>query len=149
MNGLKSQIDFILINRKWKNSIKNVEAYSTFASIGSDHRVVSAKVKLSLRTCKTPPRKTAFDWNVLRCNSDLQQMYTVKVLNRYEQLCDESGNDITENYQNFVQANSEAAKELILPKTRSKRKAMSNNNYVNTARLSVNQAFINYEKKFH
>ena len=73
-------------------------------------------------------------------------MYTVKVLNRYEQLCEESGNDITENYQNFVQENSEAAKELIPPKTRSKRKAMSNNNDVNTARLSVNQAFSNYEK---
>ena len=146
MNGLKSQIDFILINRKWKNSIKNVEAYSTFASIGSDHRVVSAKVKLSLRTCKTPPRKTAFDWNVLRSNSDLQQLYTIKVLNRYEQLCDESENDITENYQNFVQANSETAKELIPPKTRSKRKVISNNNNVATARLSVNQAFSNYEK---
>ena len=44
-------------------------------------------------------------------------MYTVKVLNRYKQLCDESGNDITENYQNFVHANSEAAKELIPLKT--------------------------------
>ena len=145
MNGSKSQIDYILINKKWKNSVKNVEAYSTFASIGSDHRVVSAKLKLSLRTCKTPPRKTAFDWNVLRGNSDLQQLYTVKVLNRYEQLCDESESDITENYQNFAQANNEAAKALIPPKARSKRKVLSKNDNVVAARSSVNEAFCNYE----
>ena len=42
MVGTKSQLDYILINKKWKNSIKNVEAYSFFASIGSDHRVISA-----------------------------------------------------------------------------------------------------------
>ena len=74
MNGSKSQIDYILINRKWKNSVKNVEAYSTFSSIGSDHRVVTAELKLSLRTTKTPPRKTAYDWKVLRGDRDLQQL---------------------------------------------------------------------------
>ena len=37
MGGTKSQLDYILINKKCKNSIKNVEAYSFFASIGSDH----------------------------------------------------------------------------------------------------------------
>ena len=65
MNGTKSQIDYILINRKWKNSLKNVESYSSFFSIGSDHRIVSAKLKLSLQTSKTPPRKAAYDWKVL------------------------------------------------------------------------------------
>ena len=34
MNGKKSQIDYILINRKWKNSVKNVEARSTFFQQG-------------------------------------------------------------------------------------------------------------------
>ena len=46
MNGSKSQIDYILINRKWKNSVKNVEAYSTFSSIGSDHRIVTAELNV-------------------------------------------------------------------------------------------------------
>lgn len=146
MNGNKSQIDYILINRKWKNSVKNVEAYSTFSSIGSDHRVVSAELKLSLRTTKTPPRKTAFDWKVLRGDCDLQQLYTVKVLNRYEQLCGNSESDITETYKNLIQANSETAKELIPPKTRSKRKLMSNNPNVTAARSKTNNAFSNYEQ---
>ena len=37
MNNSKSQIDYILIIRKWKNSLLNCEAYNTFSSIGSDN----------------------------------------------------------------------------------------------------------------
>ena len=37
MNGLKPQVDYILINRKWKNSIKSCEAYIRFSGIRSDH----------------------------------------------------------------------------------------------------------------
>ena len=39
MNNRKSQIDYILINNKWKNCLKNCQAYSNFASVGSDHRI--------------------------------------------------------------------------------------------------------------
>ena len=48
-NNLKSQIDFIIINSKWKNSAKNSRAYNSFISLASDHRIVSANIKLSLR----------------------------------------------------------------------------------------------------
>ena len=44
----KYQLDYILIRKKWRNSITNVEAYSTFSSIGSD-RIISSKVRLSIR----------------------------------------------------------------------------------------------------
>ena len=54
MSDAKSQVDYILINRRWKNSVKNCEAYSSFSSIGTDHRVVTATPKLSLRTSKAP-----------------------------------------------------------------------------------------------
>ena len=110
-------------------------------SIGSDHRVVTADLKLSLRTTKT-----AYNWKVSRGDGDLQQLYTVKVLNRYDQLCDNSESGITETYKNLIQANSEAAKELIPPKTRSKRKLMSSNPNVIAARTKVNNAFSNYEQ---
>ena len=36
-SGLKLQIDNILINQKWKNSFRKVEAYSSYANVGSDH----------------------------------------------------------------------------------------------------------------
>ena len=37
MIGLKPQVDYILINREWKNSIKSCEAYIRFSGIRSDH----------------------------------------------------------------------------------------------------------------
>jgi len=41
-NGVKAQIDFLLINKKWKNSAINCEAFN------SDHRIVMASLKLKL-----------------------------------------------------------------------------------------------------
>ena len=51
-NDFKSQIDFIIINKKWKNSVQNCRAYNSFNSIASDHRIITADIKLSLRANK-------------------------------------------------------------------------------------------------
>ena len=40
-SGSRSQIDCILIRKKWRNSMRNCQANSSFSSIGSDHRIVS------------------------------------------------------------------------------------------------------------
>ena len=64
-NGYNAQIDHIIINTKWKNSVVNMEAYSTFSSVESDHRVVVADIKISLRRPKIAPRKVKYDWNCL------------------------------------------------------------------------------------
>ena len=70
INGAKSQIDFIMIRRKWRNSLKNCETYNSFSSIGLDHRILTAKIKLSLRISN---KKTLIPiyWSVLKnkCNA--------------------------------------------------------------------------------
>ena len=48
-NNTKAQIDYVLINKKWKNSAMNCEAYSSFEGVSTDHRIVTAKIRLSLR----------------------------------------------------------------------------------------------------
>ena len=48
-NNSKAQIDYVFINKKWENSAKNCEAYSSFEGISSDHRIVTAKIRLGLR----------------------------------------------------------------------------------------------------
>ena len=48
-NNSKAQIEYVFINRKWKNSAMNCEAYSSFTGVSSDHRIVTAKLWLSLR----------------------------------------------------------------------------------------------------
>ena len=143
MSGAKSQIDFILVNKKWKNSVKNTEAYSSFSSMGSDHRLLTSRVKLSLRTTKSIPRKKTYDWNTLR-NSELQNLYTVTVKNRYAELSTES-DDATESYGKFVQANREATEQLIPTKKRKKRDNTAGDPRVKEARENVQNAFTQYQ----
>ena len=48
-NNSKAQIDYDFINEKCKNSAMNCEAYSSFESVSSEHRIVTAKIRISLR----------------------------------------------------------------------------------------------------
>ena len=70
MNLSKSQIDFILVRKKWKNSMLNTEAYDFFSSLGSDHRLVMAEVRLSLRKAKANPRELCMIGELLKRTLD-------------------------------------------------------------------------------
>ena len=48
-NNSKAQIYHVFINKKWENRAMNCEAYSSFDGVSSDHRIVTAKIRLSLR----------------------------------------------------------------------------------------------------
>ena len=43
--GTKRQLDYILIRRKWRNSVTNAEPYSTFNTVGSDQPCHGVKVR--------------------------------------------------------------------------------------------------------
>ena len=61
-SGGKHQIDYMLIRRKWRNGVKNIEAYNTFSNVGSDHRILTMKFKFSLRANKNQKAtKITFD----------------------------------------------------------------------------------------
>ena len=142
MSGTRTQVDYILIRRKWKNSVKNCEAYNTFSSVGSDHRILTATLKLSLRVTKKQSIGNVYDWTALR-NPDLQQAYTIAVRNRYEQLCVE-GETVTDSYQHLIDASEEASSKL-LPKRKSRsRSKKSSNPRIVAAREKVNAAFNAY-----
>ena len=66
-NGSKAQLDYILVRKKWVNSIKNSREYPSFNSVLSDHKVVSAKIKLSLRTQSKEPGNPMnhVDWKLV------------------------------------------------------------------------------------
>ena len=85
-------------------SVLNSEAYSTFASVGSDHQVVTARIRLSLRATKSPSAKKHYDWKLLRNDAELQSRFRVELRNQYSELYDESSN-VTEQYDTLVQAN--------------------------------------------
>ena len=48
-NNNKAQIDYVFRNEKWKNSAMNCETYSSLEDVSFDHRIVMAKIQLSLR----------------------------------------------------------------------------------------------------
>ena len=114
-NGSKGQIDYILVNRKWLNSITNSEAYSSFETVNSDHRIVSARVRLSVRANKPKRRTNVYCWDALRNDSNIQNEFSITLKNRFEELCNEVNLDNNDKYSNIVTACKEAA-ERVLPK---------------------------------
>ena len=116
----KTQLDFILVNKKWKNSVKDTEAFNWFNSVGSDHRVVVSKIKMSFRKTKQPERKVRYDWNKFKNDVDLQQRYTVTVKNRYHLLCQDDDNN-EDNYDHFISAINETNANLV-PKIKKKKR---------------------------
>ena len=120
-NKSKAQIDYLFINRKWKNSAMNCEAYSTFEGVSSDHRIVTAKIRLSLRKNATRTVTTRrYDWALLN-NRDIRDKYALELRNRFETL-QEKTEKVTPNdeYENFVEAHLEAASKCIPTKPRTK-----------------------------
>ena len=61
-NNTKAQIDYVLINKKGKNSAMNCEAYSSFEGVSTDHRIVTAKtlgshnIQQKVGACSEPGR---------------------------------------------------------------------------------------------
>ena len=105
-------LDYILVNSKWKNCVLNSEAYSIFESVGSDHSVIAARIRLSLRSTKPPSNKKQYDWKLLRHDTEMQSRFRVELRNRYSLLYNENSS-ISEQYDALVKANEHAAKTTL------------------------------------
>ena len=119
MDNRKAQIDYVFINKKWKNSAINCEAYSSFDGVSSDYRIVTAK-RLSLRKNVTRMATTKhYDWALLK--RDIREKYVVELRNRFETLQEktEKGTQ-NDEYENFINAHLEAAAKCIPTKPRTK-----------------------------
>ena len=134
----KGLLDYILVRRKWRNSLKNTEAYNFFSSIGSDHRAVICTMKVSLRKSKLPPRRTHYDYAKLTDDNKLQERYAIAVSNRYSCLMEETDpedvSDATARYAKFIEATSTANKAVLPTKPRHKRDDITSDQRVQEAR---------------
>lgn len=151
--GDKAQLDYILCRNKWRNSITNTEAYNTFGSVGSDHRIVVSRVRLSLRSnTKKPEKKVILDWNLLRQDPSLADNYSVEISNRfdplmvsYENNTDQADTAFEELYDQFAKINHQVAEELIpkLPKAIRKKEQSSHPTIVEASK-NTSEAFNEY-----
>jgi len=84
-----TQIDHILINTKWWKSIKDCRAFNTI-DIASDHKVVTARFRLSLRVTKRPPNNRCKFNSEKLANPDVCAAFNLDLSNRFASLFDEA-----------------------------------------------------------
>ncbi|XP_056102439.1 craniofacial development protein 2-like [Rhinichthys klamathensis goyatoka] len=143
-SGMLRQLDYILVRKKWRNSIMNAEPYSTFSSVGSDHRVVSMRVRLSLRAPKPSP-KIRYNWKAFSSDPGLLTRYTEEVRRRFQQL--DRGAEASSEYRRFVTVNEEATR-LCVPKMEKVRTSLrSKHPEVIAARGMVEEGRLNFERE--
>ena len=119
-NKTKAQIDYVFISKKWNNSALNCEAYSSFEGVSTDHRIVTAKIRLNLQKNATRATTIHYDW-VLLNNRDIRDKYTFALRNTYDALQEQIKTYTpNEEYENFVNPDLEAAVEFIPTKQRTK-----------------------------
>ncbi|KAL5259160.1 hypothetical protein ACHWQZ_G009574 [Mnemiopsis leidyi] len=82
----KSQIDYVLVRKKWRNSVKDTVVSNSFHSLGADHRVVISAVKLSLRKCKKALRVPRYDYNPLKQSTE-NYRFAILLRSRTDSTC--------------------------------------------------------------
>ena len=135
------QLDYILVRKKWRNSVHNAEAYNTFNTVGSDHRIVAAKLKLSLRAPRKEKR-VSYDWKIFTQTTEIQQHYTIAVKNSYQVLEEDTNN---ERFNKFVDATKKAKVDCVPEKSRKKPAIRSSNPRVVQARQKAESAHLEWE----
>ena len=105
----KTQIDHILIMNRWLSSIKNCRAYDT-GSVLTDHRIVVAKLKISMKIIKEN-NKEEIDWEKLK-DQEIRTKYNKTFSENYKS----EGQTTQSKYNNFIKTINKANKLLPLKK---------------------------------
>ena len=75
-----------LMNKKWISRASNCEVYTFFEDVSSNHRIVIAKIQLSLRRNVVQTTTTAhYDWSLLN-TKDISDKYTLTLRNKFNAL---------------------------------------------------------------
>ena len=101
----------------------NCEAYSSFEGVSSDHRIVTAKIRLSQRRNAARTTTIALYDGSLLSNWGTRDKYTLTLRNKFDALQEISETStLNDEYDNFANAHLEAAAECIPTKQRAKPK---------------------------
>ena len=125
----------------------NCEAYSSFEGVSTDHRIVTAKIRLSLRkNAKRTATTKHYDWALLN-NKDIRDKYVLELRNRFETLQERTEKSTpNDEYENFVNAHLEAAAKYIPTKLKTKYRVPCETLAVREKRALVKTASKNYRK---
>ena len=148
VNNNKAQIDYVFINKKWKNSAMNCKAYSSFEGVASDHQIVMAKIRLNLQKNATRTATTKhYDWAFLN-NRDIRDKYVLELRNRFKTLQEKTEKGTpNDKYENFVNTHLEAAANYIPTKPTTKYRVPWETLAVRKKHAHVKTASKSYRKK--
>ena len=102
----------------------NCEACSSFDGVSSDHRIVTVKIRLSLRKNATRTKTTIhYDWVLL--NKDIRDKYLIAIRNKFDALQEKTETHTpNDEYENFIKAHLEAAAKYIPTKYRTESRVL-------------------------
>ena len=126
----------------------NCKAYSSFEGVSTDHRIVTAKIRLSLqKNAKRTATTKHYDWALLN-NRDIRDKYVLELRNRFETLQEKTEKSTpNDEYENFVNAHLEAAAKCIPTKLKTKYRVPWETLAVREKRALVKTDSKNYKKK--
>jgi hypothetical protein len=129
--GDLSQIDFIMYLMRWRNSINDCQAYSTSHPVGSDHRIFTATIKISVRRPKPPSAKKLF-WSALTTDSEIATQVDNTIASRFDDLP-----IVKQDYSTFLSIANSVGAELLPPKPRPPTKTVDIDPVVSARRATL------------
>ena len=109
-DGVRNQIDYITINKRFRNSILQVKGYPG-ADGGSDHVPIVATLRMKLRKLKQKKSGDKLETQLLRTDEKYREQYQQRIA---KQLNDIYANDqLEERYDRFVSILSTSAQETL------------------------------------
>ncbi|XP_072033210.1 uncharacterized protein [Amphiura filiformis] len=107
-----NQIDHTLVNRKWRNSLKDVKVYRG-ADVGGDHNLAITTVRLSLAVLKQQKKQLKFNSSNLS-NRDILASFNATIGGKFNILAElDDTSDINEEWANFTDTVNSAAREHL------------------------------------
>ena len=107
----RNQIDHITINRKWAASLKDVRT-KRGADVGSDHILLIAKIKLSLRAKRRKVERRRLDTGRLK-DEKVREDFALKIFNRFEVLMDKEVEGVDDFWMEYRDAVRETGEEVV------------------------------------
>ena len=112
----KNQIDYITINKRFRNAVTKVKT-SPGADCGGncDHVPVVALVNLRLKKLRRAKKRVRKDWKMLKTDNRRKEEFQVELRNKYETLKDELDGDINVNteWELFTESLTETSEEIV------------------------------------
>ena len=139
-----SQIDHIVSRQKYRNSVRNCSTY-TFRPFATDHRIIIADLKLSLRASQ-PLRSQLrrYDWSALQ-DPEVSRSFRSDCINGFTCLTS-TLSDHRQKYTSFVESVAIAAKKSIPLVVKSKKRVSWEDAAVKSARARLASAKANHRR---